>query len=170
MGQGHGESAVTKPHWDDEQDEFDDYLEESLNNPSFRAAFEDAEERSKVLDALVRLRKTMKVTQSEVAKRMSTTQSSVSDLENGKTDPLLSTLQRYARAVTGRVRVRIEMPFDCPWMPSSVGVYEQSSATNVRVGHSLHRPMTESAARDWTITTNQRASQGASRQVLADKA
>ena len=157
---------MTEPHWSDAPDEFDDYLEESLSSPSFRAAFEDSEERSRVLGALVRLRKTMKLSQTEVARRMRTTQSSVSDLENGKTDPLLSTLQRYARAVTGRVRVRIEMPTDCPWMPSICGTYESSSTINVKVTEPLHRPLAEPSTKAWTSAANQRLDLSANYRVL----
>jgi transcriptional regulator with XRE-family HTH domain len=165
-----GGSTVTEPHRSDEPDEFDDYLEESLRSPSFRAAFEDAEERSRVLGALVRLRRTMKLSQTEVARRMSTTQSSVSDLENGKTDPLLSTLQRYARAVTGRVRVRIEMPTDCPWMPSTGSAYEQSSTLNVKVAEPLHRSLAEPWTRAWRSTADHRADLSANCLSQADKA
>jgi len=165
-----GGSTVTESHWSDEPDEFDEYLEESLRSPSFRAAFEDAEERSRVLDALVRLRRTMKLSQTEVARRMSTTHSSVSDLENGKTDPLLSTLQRYARAVTGRVRVRIELPTDCPWIPSTGRGYGQSSTSNLRVAEPLHRSLAEPSTRAWRSTADRRSDLSAHCRVLAGKA
>src|SRR5260370_27833911 len=95
-----GRNAVAESLWDEEPDEFDEYLEESLNKPSFRAAFEDAEERSRVLTSLVKLRKTMHLNQAEGARRMATTQSSISEPENGQTDPQLSTLQPYARPTT----------------------------------------------------------------------
>jgi len=109
------------------EDEFEEYLQESLTDPGFRAAYEDAEERMRVLTCLVKLRKAFKLTQVEVARRMQTTQSSVSEFESGATDPMLSTLQRYARAVTARVRVRVEMPTDGPWIPANQGTYSPGS-------------------------------------------
>lgn len=165
-----GRSAVTEPYWGNEPDDFDEYLEESLRSPSFRAAFEDTEERSRILSALVRLRKTMGLSQTEVARRMSTTQSSVSDLENGKTDPLLSTLQRYARAVTGRVRVRIEMPTDCPWMPSANHAYEQPSPPSMKVAEPLHQSPAEPRTRAWRSTAGRSVNLVANRRILASKA
>jgi transcriptional regulator with XRE-family HTH domain len=108
-------------------DEFDEYLGSSLRDPGFRAAYDDAEERSRLLACLVRLRKSLRLTQVEVARRMQTTQSSISEFEGGATDPLLSTLQRYARAVTARVRVKIEMPTDGPWLPANQGAYVRST-------------------------------------------
>ncbi|MFI6762455.1 helix-turn-helix domain-containing protein [Micromonospora sp. NPDC050417] len=62
---------------------------------------------------------------------MQTTQSAVSDLENGCVDPHLSTLQRYARAVTARLIVGIDMPHDSPWCDARF--YARSrDATTVR--------------------------------------
>jgi len=108
-------------------DEFDEYLEESFRDPGFRAAYEDAKERSRLLRCLLELRNSLRLTQAEVARRMGTTQSSVSEFERGGTDPLLSTLQRYARAVTARVRVKMEMPIDGPWLAASQRNYVRSA-------------------------------------------
>ena len=51
------------------------------------------------VDTLVALREAARLTQSEVAQRMGTTQSAVSDLERAGSNPRIDTLQRYARAV-----------------------------------------------------------------------
>lgn len=126
------------------EDEFDEYLQESLSDPGFRAAFEDAEERSHALRCLVKLRKTLKLTQVEVARRMQTTQSSISEFESGATDPLLSTLQRYARAVTARLRVRVEMPTDGPWIPASQGTYSPGATVTL----SATRPLEPTGQRE----------------------
>ena len=118
---------------DDEiRDEFDEYLDESLRNPGFRAAYEDAEARSRLMDDLVKVRRCLRLTQIEVAKRMRTTQSFVSEFENGGTDPHLSTLQRYARAVTARLCVKVEMPTDGPWLPAGQGAYARNSRVTIR--------------------------------------
>jgi ribosome-binding protein aMBF1 (putative translation factor) len=92
---------------DDERDDLDHFLEEELRDPEFRAAYEDAAARSALLRALVNRRGERGISQSEVAARMGTTQSAVSDLERGATDPRLSTLQRYARALGYQLSVQL---------------------------------------------------------------
>lgn len=87
------------------RDDLDDLLEEELRDPEFRGAYEDAMARSALLRALVHHRTGCRVSQAEVAARMGTTQSAVSDLERGATDPRLSTLQRFARAVDCQLHV-----------------------------------------------------------------
>lgn len=92
---------------DDEVDDLDAYLSEQLESDEFRAAYTDAEARSTLLLQLLAARRTGGLTQASVAAAMGTTQSAVSDLERGGSDPRLSTLQRYARAVGRRVAVRV---------------------------------------------------------------
>src|SRR5262249_17194058 len=80
-----------------------DYVSEQLMNPDFRAAYEDASSRSRLLVDLVARRRHLGLSQRDVAQRMATTQSAVSELEAGATDPRLSTLQRYSRALACRL-------------------------------------------------------------------
>lgn len=61
-----------------------------------------------VARALIEARTRAGLTQSEVAARMGTTQSVIARLESGRAAPSLRSLERYARAVGGRVRVSIE--------------------------------------------------------------
>lgn len=93
-------------------------LEDYSDDPAFAAAFEDAESRQRLLRGLVAQRRALKLRQVDVAERMQTKQSFVSQLERGETDPQLSTLQRYARAVSARLVLRIDLPADCPWQPT----------------------------------------------------
>lgn len=136
---GVGGSTVSDRRWDQDRDEFEDYLEESLRNPQFRAAYEDSETRSRLLASLVMLRQSLRLTQRQVAQRMQTTQSSVSEFESGATDPHLSTLQRYARAVTACLRIKIDMPIDTPWLPADHGAYSR----NIRIIFSVNDPVLE---------------------------
>ena len=78
---------------------FDAFLEKVLEDTHAREAFEDAQERSSLVDALIRLRHRIGMTQSAVAKRMRVGQPTISGFENEGSDPRLSTVQRYARAV-----------------------------------------------------------------------
>ena len=64
--------------------------------PGFEAFAEDPTE---VLDALVRRRQRLGLSQTAVAARMGTSQSAVARLEAGRGDPRLSTLSRYAAAL-----------------------------------------------------------------------
>lgn len=65
--------------------------------PGFR---EIAERRRAVIDELVRARQEQGLSQTVVAARMGTSQSVVARFEAGDVDARLSTLQRYANAVS----------------------------------------------------------------------
>ena len=64
--------------------------------PGFEAFADDPRE---VVDALVRRRQRLGLSQTTVAARMGTSQSAVARLETGLGDPRLSTLTRYAAAL-----------------------------------------------------------------------
>ena len=64
----------------------------------FRAGYDDAVERERMIAALVERRNKAGLSQKQVAKAMGVGQSTISQFE-GSTDPRLSTMQRYARAV-----------------------------------------------------------------------
>lgn len=83
-------------------------FEELLADPAVAQAAEDADVRYDLLDELVEMRRAAGLTQKQVAQAMETTQSAVSDFENGNTDPYMSTFQRYARAVGVRVSVTVD--------------------------------------------------------------
>ncbi|WP_433789446.1 helix-turn-helix domain-containing protein [Actinoplanes sp. CA-252034] len=66
---------------------------------SLSAVGHEADIRGRLIRALAWMRRRRGLTQGQIAGRMSTTQSAISELENGGTDPRLSTLQRYARVL-----------------------------------------------------------------------
>jgi transcriptional regulator with XRE-family HTH domain len=70
----------------------------------YRNVYQDAATRVDLIRTLAAHRKAAGLTQTQVAERMGTTQSAISDLEGSDTDPHISTLQRYARAVGSQVR------------------------------------------------------------------
>lgn len=105
------------------EDEFAPYLEQATENPEVRAAYEDGLETHKILDSLVALRRALRLTQTAVARRMGVKQPAVSEFENEASDPRLSTIQRYARAVEGRIRIVLELPAICDWVSPSVSAY-----------------------------------------------
>lgn len=77
-------------------------------DPDWLAAVDDADVLMDLIKALVDRRRELGLVQQEVAERMETTQSAVSDFERLGGDPKLSTLQRYARAINARLGVRLE--------------------------------------------------------------
>lgn len=87
---------------------FDDFLGRALQNVDTRAAYEDSQSRHRVVDALVRLRNRLGLTQTAVAKQMGVKQPSVSGFETEGSDPRLSTLQRYARAVDASIWIYVQ--------------------------------------------------------------
>lgn len=64
-------------------------------------------QRRDVIAALVRERRRLGLSQTEVAARMNTSQSSVARLETGDCDLRVSTLQRYAAAVGRQLQWRM---------------------------------------------------------------
>lgn len=74
-------------------------FEEMFEDEAFFKAVCDAEDRFEFFRELAAARKLAGISQKEVAKVMGTTQSAISDLEKGRGDAHLSTLQRFARAV-----------------------------------------------------------------------
>lgn len=70
----------------------------------------DAGERHRLVAELASERHRRGLSHKQVAERMGVKPSAVAELEHGAVDPCLSTLQRYARALGGRLVTDIEMP------------------------------------------------------------
>jgi transcriptional regulator with XRE-family HTH domain len=122
------------------EDELDAYVNDALEDPAFRAAYEDAQERHSIVDRLVALRRHLSLSQKIVATRMGVRQPTVSGFETEDSDPRLSTLQRYARAVEARLRVVVVLPSQCDWIAPSASPYQGAglhgnSGAEVRTGH-----------------------------------
>lgn len=74
----------------------------SLKNPKVKAAYDRLADEYALAAALIDARGKAKLTQSELARRMGTTQSAIARLESGRTVPSGATLIKFAMAV-GRV-------------------------------------------------------------------
>jgi DNA-binding transcriptional regulator YiaG len=93
---------------DDFEDGHSDSLEELhaerlAADPSLAQLVEAAVERRAFMRAMAAERKTLKISQAEVARRMGTSQAFVSRLERAEVDPQHSTEDRYAQAIGRRV-------------------------------------------------------------------
>lgn len=80
------------------------------NAPAARAAGEDFDDYANLITAIYRTRKSLGITQKQVAVAMGTKQSSVSDIERVGGNPTIRTLQKYARSVGMRLRFVATVP------------------------------------------------------------
>jgi DNA-binding XRE family transcriptional regulator len=81
-----------------------DFLDEVIAeraalNSEFPAMVDAAVETRRLLRDLAHRRRTLRLSQTVVAKRMGTTQSALARMERGDVDPRLSTVQRYVTAL-----------------------------------------------------------------------
>ncbi|HEX4894300.1 MAG TPA: helix-turn-helix transcriptional regulator [Hyphomicrobiaceae bacterium] len=71
-----------------------------------------ADVNSALAAALTRLRGRASLTQSEVARRMGTTQTAIARLESGAQNPTIKTVQDYVRATGFSLRIQFVRPAD----------------------------------------------------------
>lgn len=72
-----------------------------------KPGFEEADQEYSLIEALVKARTQAQLSQSELAERLGTTQSSIARLEGGGVTPTLKTLRKYAAATGMRLRVEL---------------------------------------------------------------
>jgi transcriptional regulator with XRE-family HTH domain len=88
---------------------FDHYLEEQMQNPAFAARFQQAGEAWDVALQLAALREQAGLSQTQLARKLKTSQQQISRLESpGYEGHSLSMLRRVAKVLHARVRVVIE--------------------------------------------------------------
>lgn len=86
---------------------FERLLASKLQDPAIRQAFEDEKQLKELIDDLVAARRELQLSQAEVARRMGVKQPTVSGFETEASDPKLSTLLRYARAVEAHLSMKV---------------------------------------------------------------
>ncbi|MBA4210826.1 MAG: transcriptional regulator [Parvibaculum sp.] len=74
-----------------------------IKDPEFRTAYEEADVEYRVVEALIEARSRAHLSQTELAKRIGTTQSAIARLESGQVSPTITTLKRYAAATGSRL-------------------------------------------------------------------
>lgn len=79
-----------------------------MKDLEYRKAYDAMEEEFALATAMVAARARAGLTQTELAKRMGTTQPVVARLESGRLRPSTRTLERYARATGSRLKVSFE--------------------------------------------------------------
>ena len=115
------------------------------SDPCTQAAIEDAETHARIIDTLVKIRVNRGLRQREVAERMHTTQSRVSNFERIGGDPRLSTMLRYARAVDTKVKfLAVSEPRG--WAPVEVAEGSTYPVSRTSGGRKHWTPQTEATA------------------------
>ncbi|MCY3819032.1 MAG: helix-turn-helix transcriptional regulator [Gammaproteobacteria bacterium] len=79
-----------------------------MEDPEFREEYALADQEYSLVAQLIRARTEAKLTQTEVAQRLGTTQSAIARLEGGRVSPSIATLRRYAEATGTRLTVGLQ--------------------------------------------------------------
>lgn len=78
-----------------------------LQDPDVQAEYDKLGPEMELVRELIQARSRAGLTQSQVAERMGTTQSTIARLESGKS-PNLKTLKRYAQATGAKLKIHLE--------------------------------------------------------------
>lgn len=87
---------------------YDAWLKDQLKSPGLRKAFEAEDVRARIAVRIAELRRDLGMTQGQLAKKLSTTQQVISDIETFKhPNVTLATLQKIAHALDKRLVVEL---------------------------------------------------------------
>ncbi|MBQ8877696.1 MAG: helix-turn-helix transcriptional regulator [Lachnospiraceae bacterium] len=84
---------------------FRETLNKQLVNPEFKAEWDALEPEYQVIQAMLQGRKEHNLTQKQLAEKTGITQADISRLENGESNPSLSTLKRLAEGLGMRLKL-----------------------------------------------------------------
>lgn len=76
--------------------EFNDFLNEQLQNPKIKEEYENMQPEFDIIQAMIDARTSQNMTQKELAHRTGINQADISKLENGTRNPSLKLLKRLA--------------------------------------------------------------------------
>jgi DNA-binding XRE family transcriptional regulator len=79
-------------------DDFTKYLDKQLKNEEFKKEWGSLELRYQFIQKLIELREENKISQSQLAKKIGTTQAVISRIENGSVNVGIDMIQRIAAA------------------------------------------------------------------------
>jgi transcriptional regulator with XRE-family HTH domain len=77
-------------------------------DPDYKAAYDALDEEFRLAGALIDARTRAGLTQTQLARRMKTSQSYVARIEGGKVRPSTDALERFAQATGTRLRISFE--------------------------------------------------------------
>ncbi|MEA3314750.1 MAG: helix-turn-helix transcriptional regulator [Campylobacterota bacterium] len=87
--------------------DFKKHLQEQLENPEFKQEWDNLELRYTIIKQLITLRNSYNLSQTELAKKIGTTQAVISRIENGTTNVGIDFLAKVARAFNKKVEFNI---------------------------------------------------------------
>ncbi|MBU1668961.1 helix-turn-helix transcriptional regulator [bacterium] len=87
--------------------DFRKHLDKSLENEEFKKEWDNLELRYAVVEQLIKLRITYNLSQTELAKKIGTTQAVISRIENGTVNVGIDFLEKVARAFDKKVEISI---------------------------------------------------------------
>ena len=87
---------------------FQDDLRESLKDPDFKKAWDESEPEYLLSKQLIEKRLSMKLSQRDLAKRLSTSQAAISRIESMNSNPSLDFLKRIATALDAKLNISIK--------------------------------------------------------------
>lgn len=88
--------------------DWNEIKKEWLKDPKFKKLYEESQPEFEIAKAIIRARIVNRITQKELAKRMNTTQSVISRVEQAKTSPSISFLKRLASALNTSLLVQFK--------------------------------------------------------------
>ena len=86
---------------------FDDAKREALRDPEFRKAYDALAPKYALIGAMLDARNRRGMTQTEIARRVGTTQSAIARFEAGRTNPTLEFASRLSRALGAKLEIRL---------------------------------------------------------------
>ena len=87
---------------------WDTYKQKLLKDPELKKLYVESQPEFEIAKAVIRARIENKITQKELAKKMNTTQSVISRVEQGRTSPSISLLKRLAAALNTTLQVQFK--------------------------------------------------------------
>ncbi len=87
--------------------DFRKHLDEKLQDEAFQEEWEAQELRYMVIQQLIKLRSTYGLSQSQLAKKLNTTQAVISRIENGTVNTGIDFIERLAKAFDKKVELRL---------------------------------------------------------------
>ncbi len=87
---------------------FDDYLQERLQDPEFKAEYDALEPEFSLIRAMLDARREAGLTQKQLSERTGISQSDISKFETGNGNPSLKTLQRLAAGMGMKVKIEFQ--------------------------------------------------------------
>jgi ribosome-binding protein aMBF1 (putative translation factor) len=84
---------------------FRSYLKAQLKNPELKKSYEEAGKKLEIAYQIAKLRKQQGISQSELAKKLGTTQSNVARIEAGQQNFTTETLHKIAKVFRRELRI-----------------------------------------------------------------